>query len=351
MQKQSGARFNILGAPMASSLFRYKGGAIPNVVALTYTVLGYAGGLALITSSSWWINALGVLLLAHALIYSAYFLHEFAHGTVFKTNAANQRGGTAMSWINGSCYAPFTDLRRKHMRHHIDRADVITFDYRQFLLASARWLRGTVVALEWAYLPAVEFLMRAYVMLLPFIEPERAAARKRILGVFTVRVLFFALLGWFSLKALLLYFLAYVLFITALRFADAYQHTYDAFAILSTGGIPDDKLRDHEYEQHNTYSNLVTVRFPWMNLLLLNFSYHNAHHEKPTAPWHQLPALHRQLYADEHAQVIPMASLLRGFHRDRVRRVLSDDYGVVTTGPDKAERFYGAVGVSFLTAV
>ena len=174
---------------------------------------------------------------------------------------------------------------------------------------------------------------------------------RRAVAVLAVRLLFFAALAWVSPKAVVLYFVAYVLFITALRFADAYQHTYDAFAILSTGGIPDDKVRDHDYEQHNTYSNLVSLHHPWMNLLLLNFSYHNAHHEKPTAPWHRLPALHRELYDGRSEQVIPMSTLLRGFHRYRVKRVLSDDYGVVTAGPDKADGFYGAVGVSFLTAV
>jgi fatty acid desaturase len=329
---------------MASTLFRYDDGAVPNILALGYMAAGYLAGVGLLVAQAWWLNALGVLLLAHALTYSAYFLHEFAHGAIFKSNAANQRGGTAMSWINGSCYAPFADLRRKHMRHHIDRADVITFDYKRFLREAPAWVRALVLALEWAYIPAVEFIMRAYVMLLPFIAPERAAGRRRILAVLAVRLAFFAALAWVSPKAVLLYFVAYLLFVTVLRFADAYQHTYDAFAVLTGGRIPNDKVRDHDYEQHNTYSNLVS-------LLLLNFSYHNAHHEKPTVPWYRLPTLHRELYADDGTQVLPMAGLLRGFHRHRVQRVLSDDYGVVTTGADKAQDFYGAVGVSFLTAV
>ncbi|MBW4048448.1 MAG: fatty acid desaturase [Proteobacteria bacterium] len=336
---------------MASTIFRYDDSATPNALALGYTALSYIASLALLVAASGWLNAMGVLLLAHSLVYSAYFLHEFAHGTIFKTNAANQRGGTAMSWINGSCYAPFSDLRRKHMRHHIDRADVITFDYKRFLRTAPAWVRALVVALEWAYIPAVEFIMRAYVMLLPFLAPERTAGRKRILFVLAVRLTFFAALAWISPKAVVLYFVAYALFVTVLRFADAYQHTYDAFAVLAGGSIPNDKVRDHAYEQHNTYSNLVSLGHPWLNLLLLNFSYHNAHHEKPTAPWYRLPALHRELYSGEDVQVLPMASLLRGFHRHRVKRVLSDDYGVVTTGARKAEDFYGAVGVSFLTAV
>jgi fatty acid desaturase len=138
-----------------------------------------------------------------------------------------------------------------------------------------------------------------------------------------------------------------------LRFTDAYQHTYDALAVLEEGEIPNDKVRDRDYEQANTYSNLVSPAHPWLNLLLLNFSYHNAHHERPIVPWHDLPRLHDQLFPREYEQIIPMIELLKGYHRDRVARILSDDYGVVVTSnpSGKADRFLGAAGVSFLTAV
>jgi fatty acid desaturase len=97
----------------------------------------------------------------------------------------------------------------------------------------------------------------------------------------------------------------------------------------------------------------VSVAHPWLNLLLLNFSYHNAHHERPIVPWHDLPRLHRQLFPAEHSQTIPMTELLRGYHRDRVARILSEDYGEVNTAAaaGKADRFLGAAGVSFLTVV
>jgi hypothetical protein len=52
-------------------------------------------------------------------------------------------------------------------------------------------------------------------------------------------------------------------------------------------------------------------------------------------------------------QIIPMIEVVRGYHRDRVARILSDDYGEVNTAAaaGKADRFLGAAGVSFLTAV
>jgi fatty acid desaturase len=258
-----------------------------------------------------------------------------------------------MSWINGSCYAPFQALRRKHMRHHVERADVLTLDYKKLLGASPSWARKLIIAAEWAWIPAVELMMHAYVVVLPFAKPERKAQRPRVIAVLVTRVGAFALLGWISPKALLLYGVAYAIMLHVLRLADAYQHTYDAFAVLEEGTVPHDKVRDRDYEQANTYTNLVSVAHPWLNLLLLNFSYHNAHHERPIVPWHDLPRLHRELFPAEHPQTLPMIELLRGYHRDRVARILSEDYGEVNTAlaAGKAERFLGAAGVSFLTAV
>lgn len=336
---------------MNLSLFRHDDGVVQNIVAIAYTLAAWIGGVSLIASSDWWINALGILVLAHSLVFAAYFLHEFAHGTVFRNRQANLIGGEVASWIVGASYAPFADLRRMHMRHHADRADPITFDYRAFLRDCPPTVRGFVIVMEYCYVPAVEFLMRGFVMLLPFIEPERRRARGRVVLVLVGRVIFFSFLAWLALKALLFYFIAYILFVTVLRFTDAYQHTFDVLTTDRLTEVQEDKIRDRAYEQSNTYSNLVSVSHPWMNLLLLNFGYHNAHHAKPSVPWHRLPALHREMFESNNQQVIPMRTLLKGFRRDRLRRVLSDDYGAVSIGHNKVDGFYGAVGVSFLTAV
>jgi len=334
---------------MLADAFRYRHGVVPNAAALGYTLLGYGLGVALLFAQSWWCELLGVLLTAHTLTLSAYFVHEFAHQSVFRSPQANQRWGTFMSWINGSCYAPFAALRRKHMRHHLDRADVLTFDFKKFLRASPVWFATLMIALEWAYIPAVELIMHAYVIVLPFAKPARKAERPRVLAIVAIRVTLFALIGWLSIKALLLYAVSYMIMLHALRFTDAYQHTYDAFAVLEEGEIPADKVRDRDYEQNNTYSNLVSLAHPGLNLLLLNFSYHNAHHERPIEPWHELPRLHAQLFPERYVQIIPMSDLLKGYHRDRIARVVSDDYGEFR--PGAVDRFVGAIGVSFLTAV
>lgn len=341
---------------MSTQVFRYSDGKLANSLAIAYALGGYALGFALLFADSWLINALGTLLLGHAMIIAAYLIHEFAHGTIFAKPRNNERAGEVASWLCGSCYAGFQDLRKKHMRHHVDRADVITFDTKVFLNQRCPgWFRKLVLVAEWAYVPAVELIMHYYVILLPFItdNPKHRANRRKVAITVLIRGLFFAGVAVVSLKAALLYFAAWSIMLTVLRFTDAYQHTYDAFAVLEDGGkIPDDKQRDREYEQMNTFSNVVSVRWPVLDLLLLNFAYHNVHHAKPVAPWYRLRKLHAELYGEGYAQVLPMHLLFKSFHEHRMRRVTDDNYGeVAPDGERRADGFYGAVGVSFLTAV
>ena len=326
----------------------------PNILAFSFAIFGYVIGVAMLFSNFWLINTAGVLLTAQALIISAYLLHEFSHWSIFKKPDINRNWGILMSWINGSCYSTFEEIRSKHMHHHVDRADVLTFNVQHLMRDMPNFARNSIKTLEWAYVPALEILMHFLVIILPFIKPEWNHKRMRLLSITLARVSLFALMAWVSLKAWLLYLLAYGIMLTALRFADAFQHTYDVFLestlAQSDGKIADGKLRDRTYEQANTFSNLTSLQYPWLNLLFLNFPYHNAHHEKPVAPWHQLPQLHQQLFGDSNQlPIVPMRKLLSAYHQHRVKRLQSDDYGILTN--DSANAFIGAAGVSFLTAL
>ena len=298
---------------MPTRIFRSPDGVLPNPLALGYVLAGYPAGLWLLTASAWWMNSAGVVLTTHVLIAAAYFVHEFAHQSIFRNPETNNRWGTLMTWITGSCYATFGALRRKHMRHHLDRADVLTLDYKATLRRWPAWLQKLALLLKWAYVAVVELLMHGFVMAMPFRREPRRDERARVVAIVAVRAAAFGALGWYSPKALVLYAVSYMIMRHVLRFTDAYQHTYDAIA-LEGCKIADGKVRDRAYEQANTYSNLVSPGHPWLNLLLLNFPYHNAHHE-------------------------------------RITRVTADDYGEVGAGANKADGFLGAVGVSFLTAV
>lgn len=153
-----------------------------------------------------------------------------------------------------------------------------------------------------------------------------------------------------SAQAVLLYAVAYLLFLTVLNFFDAFHHTFEQYFTDADSPVPMNG-RDRDYEQANTFSNVVSARWLWLNLLTLNFGYHNAHHERAAVPWYRLPALHRELFGASPQQLMPLAELLRTYHRNRLRRVMDDDYGAVGAGRGRTDSFVGAHGVSFLTVV
>lgn len=327
--------------------FRYKDGIGQNLLALSYTIAGFGLGIYLLFVHKEFLNGLGVLLLTHTLAYSAFFIHELIHGTIFQKTKTNLAFATMFSWMNGSCYANILDMKKKHLQHHANRADIISFDFRQFLQEHAV-IRYVVLVLEWIHIPAVEFIMRTFVVLAPFTGKASSERRTKMIAMLLIRTLVFIEFAIVSLKAFILYWISYLLFVHFVRFIDAFQHTYDVFVMEQP--IDNDTLRDRAYEDDNTYSNLISFRYPLLNLLTLNFVYHNAHHTKPGAPWHRLPQLHQTLYADRPAEhVIPFGTLLLNFHKYRLRRVVNDNYGEVET--NQVENFTGAVGVSFLTAI
>jgi fatty acid desaturase len=283
------------------------------------------------------------------MVVAAYLVHECAHMNLFRARRLNRWVGELMAWIAGAAYASFERIRHFHIRHHRDRADIARFDYKAFLLRQPDWVRRLVYALEWAYIPAVELIMHAQVLVSPFVNDALKAERLRVLLVLLSRLTLFA--GLYTLQpwSLLWFALAYLLFITVMNFGDAFHHTFDQYFVTRDDQpVPMDG-KNRAYEQRHTYSNLISPRYPWINLLILNFGYHNAHHERASTPWYRLPGLHRQLYAEADLQLLPYRQLWRTFHRNRLARILDDDYGVVGEGESRADAFVGAHGVSFLT--
>jgi len=330
-------------------LWREPAGALPNSLALGYASFGYILGFVLMAQPSWVLATAGVLMTVHAMVIAAYLVHEAAHYTLFAAPAHNHAAGEAMSWIAGSAYASFDRIRHMHLRHHRDRADVTCFDYKTFLRERPA-LRRTIHALEWAHVPAVEILMHAQVILRPFVERSQRAYLPRVTAVLVLRFGLFAVLAWISPQAAALYGLAYALLLVVLNFFDAFHHTFDQYFVDAQTMVPMNG-RDRAFEQANTYSNVVSVRHPWLNLLTLNFGYHNAHHERAATPWYGLPAVNRELFGSASRELLPFVELLRTHHRNRLKRVLDDDYGSVGSGKGRADGFIGAHGVSFLTVV
>ncbi len=335
----------------STRLMRDAAGTVPNVLALSYAVGGHALGLLLLTRPSVALNLAGLGLTVSTMVIAAYLIHEAAHMTIFLEHRHNRYTGELMAWICGAAYASYDRIRHMHLRHHRDRADVTRFNYKTVLLRLPAPLRRLFYVLEWMYVPAIELLMQYQVLVRPFINPAERTRRGRVLVVLGSRLALFAALYAASPRALALYALGFLLFLTVMNFFDAFHHTFDQYFVQDDEERVPMEGKDREYEQANTYSNVVSTRWPVLNLLTLNFGYHNAHHQRAAVPWYGLPALHRELYGDDARQLLPLRELLRTYHRNRLRRILDEDYGAITEGPGRADSFVGAHAVSFLTVV
>lgn len=331
------------------SVWKDPAGRRYNILAFIYVVAGYTGGWTLLLTGPGWAWLPAAVWLGHSMVIAAYLIHECAHNTLFRQAETNALAGKVFSWLVGGCYGSYDGIRNKHFRHHVDAADVVAFDYRGFLRRHPRLL-ALVQAGEYCWIPATDILMHVFVMLAPFRLDAYRPERSRVILSLLVRM---ALLVWVasvSWTALLGYVLAYCLMMMVLRTMDMHQHTFDVSFGLTA---PQDSVRPgREFEQGNTYSNLISRRWPWLNLLVLNFGYHNAHHHKPNAPWYRLPAIHAALPVHEQA-VIPFRHVLASYGRYRVQRVLNaDPVGLdIGQGEARGQEFVGVYGVSFLTAL
>jgi fatty acid desaturase len=323
-----------------------------NGLAIFYILSSYSAGLGLLLLPAGWLNIVGVLLLTHSLTLATYLAHEFMHANVFSRLRWNAFGGNVMLWLNGSCYVRFSELMQMHIAHHTDRIDYCRFNLVAFLDSLPAPLRFTFLACEWLYIPSLAFFLRIRLMFAPFRQLKHRRDRIRVVSILLIRSSLFALLGAISIKALLLYLVAYISMIHILRLMDAFQHTYESLPV----GVPlPQKFQDvsreeaDTYEQANTFSNIVSQQYPWLNLILLNFGYHNAHHADMKCPWYSLPKLDRQLYPYDQSHYIVLRSLIRNYHCFRVSRIYSGQGEVLTqNGKPQLDKFYGATEVSFL---
>lgn len=334
---------------MSQSIFRHDDALWPNLAAFSYIGVTYVGGFGLMLLDGLGWNLLGVLVLAHSMVIAAYLIHEAAHQSLFRQKRHNVWISEVLLWVTGTSYSHYDDIRHKHNRHHIDRADVVSFDFRPLLEQHPRLLK-VLKTLEWFYIPALEILMHALIILLPFVKHNRRHRRARVVWVLLLRIAFFAWLASLSLQVLWWYPLAYLLFLTVMRFMDVHQHTYEVLETLDQPRGAEARKRNAEFEEHNTYSNLLSVKYPWVNLLVLNFCYHNVHHHQMLQPWYRLPKLHQARYGDQDAQVLTFRHLIKSFHRYRVPRILNGDPVDLPVKHDEGETFIGVDGVSFLTA-
>lgn len=326
---------------------RYNGGA------LLYAVVGYGVGLAGLFAEKFLLNIAAVFLLAHAMVISAYLIHECGHNLVFGRIQHNTRLGRFLTWLCGSAYGTYEDIRYKHFRHHVDNDDVVWFDYEKFFTDHPGVLRLSQV-LEWFYIPAHDLIMHVIMIFTSFFIPQRRSQRSRNVAVILIRGGLFLTVLLTAPKAAILYSIAYMMMMTVLRFMDGLQHDYPYSLTLFDFDKPPRK-GNFEWEQEHTFSNPHSVKFARVNWLTLNFGFHNAHHADMTIPWYRLADKHREMAGGDTTLVIPLSAQLKIFHKQRVRRMTGNHDGPVPEGREflvaarKAEVF-GGNAASFLTS-
>jgi len=321
--------------------------------ALGYAAGGYVLGWIGLFQSSWLVNAGATLLLGHAMIIAAYLIHECGHNLIFKSMKDNTKLGRALSWLCGSSYGTYEDIRYKHFRHHVDVDDVVWFDYEEFFKGHPLVLRVTRF-LEWFYIPAHDLIMHFIMVFTSFIIPRRRDQRRRNVQVIIIRGGIFVSLIVFFPKVAFLYAIAYMLMMTVLRFMDSLQHDYGYHLTLFDFDKPPRK-GDFEWEQEHTFSNPHTLSRDWPNWFTLNFGFHNAHHDDMNVPWYRLPEAHRKMYGEDPTVVIPLGAQLKMFHQNRVSRVMGNHEGDEPWGHEfllaaRRAQASGGNAASFLTS-
>jgi fatty acid desaturase len=153
----------------------------------------------------------------------------------------------------------------------------------------------------------------------------------RLATVWLTRTALLGMLGRASPLGLVVYIVAVIARIHVVRFVDSFQHSFpevDPNLVMRPQG--------REFEQENTFTFPVAYRWTPLNLLILNFGFHNAHHAMPTCPWYSLPRLHQMLFDEPHTAGplrraapprAPFLALLRAYHRHRLTRLVAHDQG------------------------
>ncbi len=337
-----------------TGLFKEQEGLLYHGAAMGYAAVSYILGFAGLFHGYWLINLLATLLLAHAMTIAAYLIHECGHNLVFQNSRHNASLGRFMSWLCGSAYGTYEDMRYKHFRHHVDNDDVVWFDYDRFF-EQHPVVTGIVRFMEWFYIPAHDLLMHAVMALTSFVIPQRREQRVRNVTVIVIRGGAFAALLVLVPKVAFLYVVAYLIMMHILRFMDSVQHDYPFNTTLFSYEKPPHK-GDSAWEQRHTFSNPLSLRFPKLNWLTLNFGYHNAHHANMNLPWYRLPDLHDEMTGNDPDSVIPFTSQLKLYHKNRVRRIYNpqpEDYPKGLDYLRVAQSGSGPIGgnaASFLTS-
>lgn len=203
------------------------------------------------------------------------------------------------------------------------------------------------VWLERLYLPAFYYIIKLNHLHHAISSRDSAPRCRAVIGVCGFVVLYL-LTGYCSLTVVVAWQLASLVRIHVVRFVDCFQHAYEQI-----DGEHQGPRKDRLYETHYTFSVPVARKYTFLNVFILNFGYHGAHHSFPTCPWYGLPALDRLIAEHMSAQLATcrpreeaqgFAALVRAYQRNHLSRLISNDEGLPydSQGNFSVEQFTGA---------
>lgn len=293
-------------------------------------LMSFFVGLLLIVAGPWMVSAFGAILYSWSMVAAWYLVHDCSHRLVYVSRFSNQLLGEILSAMTGNLYFSFTYYCRDHNRHHIEKVDIVGVDIHDLLWKSNKYVKSFLLALEWAYIPAVYFYVKLHYIGEILLQASVAERSRCVLSL-----LFYAGFGlaFFTISPLILLWtaLAVAVRIHVIRCIDAFQHSFEEL----DDDQPLQARGDNNFEQLHTYSFPVSTKIPWLNMLVLNFGFHNAHHALPSCPWYHLPRLDRAIsrfqvqYSQETGipAYLPIQAMFGPYHRHRVSRILTSGQG------------------------
>lgn len=262
---------------------------IPTRLNLSIQLAASAASLLCLWSAShtdsWAIKILAAAIFSFTNNTLFSLLHESVHRCYSKNKMINETAG-----ILAAAFFPTALVfqRTCHLGHHLrNRTDHEMFDmyypsdnkflkYTQYyaILTGFYWLSLPVgcfmyMVAPWSY-NIFKYMAKSTdaEMMLPFLtHPQKTRIRLEILYTF--------------------YFQAVVFYLLDLNFS-SWLLCYWIFG-MNWGGL---QYADHAWSERDIRNGAWNLAVPtWVQAVFLNYHFHQAHHQHPTAPWTSLPAL------------------------------------------------------------
>jgi acyl-lipid omega-6 desaturase (Delta-12 desaturase) len=305
-------------------------------------LLLYLLAFTLFSSQSVFVNALGIIPLYVSSVVGSYKLHDYLHYDAQELKEVGRIKFMLVRWISNSIYFDFNDLRILHSRHHKLMIDNEVLPNSLFNSNHFSVLSTFISFLEFLYVPIVSYIQ--FHKLINIVLKE-SSYNVRLLSVIIIKIFILVSMLCVSSKSLVFCAIGSILQINTLRFFDAFQHVYESFHVSQSP-----RRKSFEYEKKNTYTLVFPSYLEFIQVFILNFNMHNAHHLFPKVRWNNLPKINNKILDEYRWNHIPIGVAVSLYHKNRVKRLFCGQ-GTVSDDEDERKRylnFYGASTIPFI---